>query len=48
VDELAADLRVSRWQIYRFVRDGQLHAVRVGHRLRFRDEDVDAYLERPV
>jgi len=45
VDELAADLRVSRWTVYKLVRDGHLRAVHVGERLRFRDEDVERYLE---
>ena len=46
VDQLAKDLGVSRWTIYRLVRAGQLEAVRVGERLRFRPEDVDRYLQR--
>lgn len=46
VDELAGDLNVSRWMIYRLVRSGELRAVRVGERLRFRPEDVERYLER--
>jgi excisionase family DNA binding protein len=46
VDQLADDLSVSRWQVYRLVRSGQLRAVKVGERLRFRDTDVERYLER--
>lgn len=46
VDELARDLGVSRWMVYRLVRAGDLRAVKVGERLRFRDVDVDRYLER--
>ena len=37
---------MSRWTVYRLVRDGELRAVKVGERLRFRVEDVDTYLER--
>ena len=39
-------LGVSRWTIYRLVRRGDLRAVKVGERLRFRPTDADAYLER--
>ena len=37
---------MSRWLVYRLVRDGELRAVRVGDRLRFRPGDVAQYLER--
>ena len=46
VDEAAHYLRISRRQVYKIVRGGDLRAVRVGERLRLRPEDVDAYLER--
>ena len=46
VDEAAVYLRVSRRQIYKLVREGDLRAVRVGERLRFRPGDVEDYLER--
>jgi excisionase family DNA binding protein len=46
VNQLAQLLGVSRWTIYRLVRDDELRAVKVGERNRFRPEDVDAYLER--
>ena len=39
-------LGVSRQTIYRLVRRGELHPSRVGERLRFRPEDIRAYLER--
>jgi excisionase family DNA binding protein len=45
VDDLAEYLAVSRWQVYRLVQRG-LPVVRVGERLRFRREDVDAFIER--
>jgi excisionase family DNA binding protein len=45
VDEAASYLRVSRRQIYKLVRSGDLQAVRVGERLRFRPEEVEQYLE---
>ena len=46
VDKLARHLGVSRWTVYRLVRRGDLRAVKVGERLRFRPADVDTYLER--
>jgi excisionase family DNA binding protein len=46
VDETARFLGVSRWTVYRLVRDGELRAVKVGERFRFRPCDVDEYLER--
>ena len=46
VNQVAAFLGISRWTVYKLVRDGDLRAVRVGERLRFRDGDLDAYLER--
>lgn len=45
VAALARHLGVSRWTIYRLVRRGEIRAVKVGERIRFRPEDVDAYLE---
>jgi excisionase family DNA binding protein len=46
VNELARLFRVSRGSVYRLVNSGDLRAVRVGERLRFRSADIDAYLER--
>jgi excisionase family DNA binding protein len=46
VNELARHLGISKWTVYRLVRDGEIRAVRVGERIRFRPADVDAYLER--
>ena len=45
IAELADEWGVHRNTIHRLVRRGDLHAVRVGRRLRFRTDDVDAYLE---
>jgi excisionase family DNA binding protein len=45
VRDLAHHLGISKWTVYRFVRSGELPAVRVGESIRFRPEDVDAYLE---
>jgi excisionase family DNA binding protein len=43
----AADLlAISRRTIYRLVSTGDLRAVHVGERMRFRPEEIDAYLER--
>jgi excisionase family DNA binding protein len=46
VNEAAHVLGVERSTIYRLLHTGELEAVRVGKRKRFRPEDLDAYLER--
>jgi excisionase family DNA binding protein len=46
VPELCDTLRITRTTAYRLVNSGQLRTVIVGERIRFRPEDVDAYLER--
>jgi excisionase family DNA binding protein len=46
VNMVAELLAISRDTVYRLVRQGDLVPCRVGERLRFRPEDVDAYLER--
>jgi excisionase family DNA binding protein len=46
INEASRVLRVERSTIYRLLRTGDLQAVRVGKRRRFRPEDLDAYLER--
>jgi excisionase family DNA binding protein len=35
---------VSRPTVWRLVRDGALPAIRVGHQVRIRRDDLDAYL----
>lgn len=45
VDQAASVLGINRATLYRLLRDGELQAVRVGKRLKFRPEDLDAYLE---
>ena len=46
IAELAQLLGIGRTTVYRLVNTGELRAVRVGERLRFRPEDVNAYLQR--
>jgi excisionase family DNA binding protein len=46
VNEAARVLGVERSTVYRLLRAGELQAVRVGKRRKFRPEDLDAYLER--
>jgi excisionase family DNA binding protein len=46
VNETARVLDVERSTVYRLLRLGELQAVRVGKRWKFRPEDLDAYLER--
>lgn len=46
VNDVARLLSVSRDTVYKLVNAGDLRAVRVSERLRFRPEDVEHYLER--
>jgi putative molybdopterin biosynthesis protein len=46
INEVGRLLKVSRWTVYKLVRAGDLHAVKVGERLRFRVSDVERYLDR--
>ena len=47
VNDAAAYLNVERSTLYRLIRDGELvPTLRVGHRWRFRIEQLDAYAER--
>ena len=46
IDDLRRVLQVSRGTVYKIVNSGELRAVRVGERLRFRADDVERYLER--
>lgn len=45
VDQVAAYLQLNRLTVYRYVRDGQIPAARIGKVYRIRREDVDAFLE---
>jgi excisionase family DNA binding protein len=46
INDVASQLATSRDSVYRLVRSGELPSFRVGERLRFRQEDLDSYLER--
>ncbi len=46
VSEVAHQLRVSNMTVYRFIKAGQLGAVRVGRGYRIREEDVRRYLDQ--
>jgi excisionase family DNA binding protein len=46
VNDVAGQLAISRDSVYRLVRSGELPSFRVGERLRFRQTDVDSYVER--
>lgn len=46
VNGAAAALAISRGTVYKLVREDRLASVRVGERLRFRPEAIDAYLDR--
>ena len=45
VDRLAGFLGASKWLVYRLTREHRIAYVKVGKELRFRPEDVAAYLE---
>lgn len=45
IDEVAAVLRVSKTSVYRLVDRRKLPFCRVGRGLRFRREDLEAYLQ---
>jgi excisionase family DNA binding protein len=45
VDQVAAYLQLNRLTVYRYVRDGDIPAARIGKVYRIRREDVDAFLE---
>lgn len=44
--EVMRFLSVSRTTLWRMVKDGELPAFRIGGDLRYKREDIDAYLER--
>ena len=48
VDDVARYLRVSKSGVYRWVTERKLPALRAGHLLRFRSEDVEAFLKREL
>jgi excisionase family DNA binding protein len=41
-------LGVSRWTLRDWVRQGQITNVKVGRHLRFREEDVQAFIRRGI
>jgi excisionase family DNA binding protein len=47
VEEVARQLRVSKAAVYRWVAEERLPALRAGHLLRFRQEDVERFLDEP-
>jgi excisionase family DNA binding protein len=46
VNGVAGALEKSRGFVYHLVREGELHPIRVGARLRFTASDVRAFLDR--
>ncbi len=46
VNDAAAFLAIGRRTVYTLVAAGELPAVRVGERMRFRPEELEAYLDR--
>lgn len=46
VSEVAEILRLNRFTIYRMSERGRLPSVKIGKALRFRQSDLDAWLER--
>ena len=47
VNEVAQRLRLHEMTVRRQIRSGQLPAVRVGRRIRVREEDLEAFMEPP-
>lgn len=45
VDQVAAYLQLNRLTIYRYIRQGQIRASKVGKAYRIRKEDVDLFLD---
>ncbi|HTP03434.1 MAG TPA: helix-turn-helix domain-containing protein [Anaerolineales bacterium] len=43
--DVADILHVSRSMVYRLIEEGNLSPIRIGHALRFRQKDVQAYIE---
>lgn len=48
VREVADVMRVSTMTVYRLIRSGDLHGVRVGRSWRLRGAEIDAYLNRDL
>lgn len=48
VGQLADYLQVRRPTIYRWIRDHGLPALKVGTRWRFRQEDIDEWMEKSI
>ena len=46
VKELAKLLRVTEMTIYRLVKRGELPAYHIGRAMRFRRDDIEAFLKR--
>lgn len=42
--EVAKYLRVNRSTIYRFIRNGQISAIKIGNQWRFRKETIEKFL----
>src|SRR3990170_7867736 len=45
VEQVAAYLQLNKLTVYKFIRSGELQALRLGHSFRVRRADVDAFLE---
>lgn len=48
VQQVAAELGVSKMTVYRLTASGELPSVRIGRSIRVRVPDLDAYLSRAV
>lgn len=45
VREVAAAMRVSNMTVYRLIKAGDLHAIRVGRTFRIRESELDRYFD---
>jgi excisionase family DNA binding protein len=48
VREVAALMRVSNMTVYRLIKSGELHAIKVGKNYRLRRFDIEEYLGRAL
>jgi len=44
--ELAEYLKLNKFTIYRMVENGKLPAIRVANQWRFKEKDIDSWLEK--
>jgi len=48
IGQLAQRLNISRARVYQMAQDGEIPGIKVGSLWRFREQDIDDYLDRNV